>query len=101
MLPGLRGQHTGDGTLYWEHTGNAAVRRGRWKLVREYPGPWELYDMATDRSELNDVAERHPDVVAELNALWERWAERVGVIAWEVTVDVYRGRGLPDAQAAG
>jgi len=101
MLRALRGQHTEDGTLYWEHTGNAAVRHGRWKLVREYPGPWELYDMATDRSELNDVAERHPDVVTELNALWQHWARRVGVIAWEVTVDVYRDRGLSDAHAAG
>jgi arylsulfatase A-like enzyme len=101
MLPALRGHHTEDGTLYWEHTGNAAVRRGRWKLVREYPGPWELYDMATDRSELNDVAEQQPDVVAELTELWERWARRVGVIAWEVTVDIYLDRGLSDTHAAG
>src|SRR6185503_10609228 len=30
--------------MFWEHEGNAAVRIGRWKLVRRYPGAWELYD---------------------------------------------------------
>ena len=24
--------------MFWEHEGNAAVRIGRWKLVRKYPG---------------------------------------------------------------
>ncbi|BCJ34777.1 hypothetical protein Athai_22800 [Actinocatenispora thailandica] len=38
MLPTWRGEQPPDRTLYWEHEGNAAVRRGRWKLVRKYPG---------------------------------------------------------------
>ncbi len=42
--------------MFWEHEGNAAVRIGRWKLVRKYPGPWELYDMEADRTELHDLA---------------------------------------------
>ena len=29
-----------------------------WKLVRDYPEPWELYDLAHDRSELDDLAAR-------------------------------------------
>ena len=32
-------------TLFWEHIGNAAVRRGRWKLVREWGDARELYDI--------------------------------------------------------
>ena len=56
FLPALQGKASPDGTLYWEHTGNAAIRRGRWKLVREHPKPWELYDMASDRCELHDLA---------------------------------------------
>ena len=44
LLPALRGESAPDGTLYWEHTGNAAIRRGPWKLVRDYPQPWELYE---------------------------------------------------------
>jgi arylsulfatase len=101
MLPALRGAAVPDGTLYWEHTGNAALRRGRWKLVRAYPGPWELYDLIDDRSELHDMAPRHPELVQELAAAWQAWANRVGVIPWEVTLALYRQRGLTEEEAAG
>ncbi|MDO8834608.1 MAG: hypothetical protein Q7V01_03390 [Vicinamibacterales bacterium] len=39
--------------IYWEHEGNRAVRRGRWKLVSRFEGgnPWELYDMESDRND--------------------------------------------------
>ena len=33
MLAALRGESVVEGTQYWEHTGNAAIRRGHWKLV--------------------------------------------------------------------
>ncbi len=52
--------------MFWEHEGNAAVRIGKWKLVRDYPRPWELYDMEADRTELHDLAAAHPDRVAEM-----------------------------------
>ncbi|WP_246074359.1 arylsulfatase [Nonomuraea terrae] len=80
MLPALRGEPVADVPLFWEHLGNAAVRRGRWKLVRENGGPWELYDMDADRSETTDLARRHPALVADLAAEYEGWARRVGVI---------------------
>jgi arylsulfatase A-like enzyme len=70
-------------TLYWEHEGNAAVRHGRWKLVRKHPGPWELYDMDADRSELHDLAAWHPDKVGELEGLYQDWAKRCHVLPWE------------------
>ena len=44
---------------------------------------WELYNMANDRSELHDCSREHPDMVADLSALWDRWASRVGVEPWE------------------
>lgn len=66
--------------MFWEHEGNAAVRMGRWKLVREYPGPWELYDMQVDRTELNNLAQDHPEKVQEMVKHYEAWAERCGVI---------------------
>ena len=101
MLPAWRGQTVPDATLYWEHTGNAAIRRGPWKLVREFPHAWELYDLTRDRSEIRNVAAANPAVVQELAGEWQRWADRVGVIPFETTLRLYRDRGLTDEEAAG
>ena len=63
--------------LYWEHEGNAAVRRGEWKLVRlGGRGPWELYDLKSDRTEQHDLADEKPELAAQLAAKWNAWAER-------------------------
>jgi arylsulfatase len=70
-------------------------------MVREHPKPWELYDISCDRCELTDLAAAHPDVVQELGAAWKAWAERVGVIPWETTLDIYRQAGKLDREAAG
>lgn len=100
MLAALRGAEMPESSLYWEHTGNAAARVGRWKLVREYGRPWELYDLGDDRSELRDLAADRPALTRELAADWEAWARRVGLIPWAVTLDIYRARNLVD-EAAG
>lgn len=55
--------------LYWELTGQVAVRRGNWKAIR--PGEnrtWELYDLSRDVSETEDMAEKNPEVLAQLKA---------------------------------
>ena len=66
--------------LYWEHEGNAAIRVGDDKLVRYgRNGPWELYDMHADRTELHDLAKSQPDKVKALADKWEAWAERAHV----------------------
>ena len=87
MMPFVRGQADPGGRIvYWEHEGNRAVRDGRWKLVNRYngrPGPWELYDMIADRTELTDLAAAKPDKLRELAGLHESWSARVGVVPWE------------------
>jgi arylsulfatase A-like enzyme len=83
--------------MFWEHEGNAAVRMGQWKLVRKFPGPWELYDMATDRTELNDLAARHPERVAQMAAEYDAWAERCGVIPRERIVELMHEQAAPPA----
>lgn len=71
------------GPIFFEHEGNRAVRDGRWKLVAKGPrGPWELYDMETDRTEMNDLASQQPERVAALAAGWEAWAQRAQVVPW-------------------
>lgn len=67
--------------LYWEHTGNAAVRDGDWKLVRlGRNADWQLYNIANDRTELHNLATAQPEKVKELAALWKGWAERCHVL---------------------
>ena len=83
--------------MFWEHEGNAAVRIGRWKLVRKHPGPWELYDLVTDRTELNDLAAAQPDRVREMAAQYEAWAARCGVKPREQIVALMRSQGVTRA----
>jgi arylsulfatase len=82
LLPALEGGEFERGPIFFEHEGNRAVRDGRWKLVSRYPGPWELYDMETDRSETRDLAADRPDEVGRLTALYRDWAERNDVLDW-------------------
>ncbi len=65
--------------LFWEHEGNRAVRMGKWKLVAPKDGPWELYDLEEDRTELNNMAASMPEKAGELNRAWEKWAAEIGV----------------------
>jgi len=85
------------GPMFWEHEGNAAVRIGNWKLVRRYPGPWELYDMENDRTELRDLAARHPERVADMARQYEDWAGRCGVIPREKIVALMHRQGVTRA----
>jgi arylsulfatase A-like enzyme len=83
LLPAFNGAKADRPPMFWEHEGNAAVRIGKWKLVRKYPDPWELYDMELDRTELNDVSAQHPDRVKDMLAQYQAWAQRCGVIPRE------------------
>ena len=84
LVPALRGESLGERELYFEHQGNAAVRMGKWKLLHVRGEPWELYDLQADRTELNNLADAHPEKAAELRAKWNSWAERVGVQPWPI-----------------
>jgi arylsulfatase A-like enzyme len=68
----------------WELFGRYAIRQGDWKalhLPEPYgPGAWQLYDLSADPGEINDLAASHPDKLAELLELWDRYVEDTGVI---------------------
>jgi arylsulfatase A-like enzyme len=53
--------------LYWEFRGQTAARMGDWKAVQ--PGKnkaFELYDLSKDISEQNNIADKYPDILAEM-----------------------------------
>lgn len=81
LVPAFAGKPVEREAIYWEHEGNRAVRVGDWKLVAKgATNPWELYDIAHDRSEMHNLAEVEPERVREMGALWQAWAERSDVL---------------------
>ncbi|MCB9949815.1 MAG: arylsulfatase [Planctomycetaceae bacterium] len=67
--------------LYWEHEGNAAIRVGDRKLVRQgLGGDWELFDLSVDRTEQHNLAADHPDEVEALRKQWRQWAFEAHVL---------------------
>lgn len=68
--------------IFWEHEGNRAMRDGDWKLVCEYPGAWELYNISDDRTELNDRATGDTDRLRSMSREYDAWTDRIGVVNW-------------------
>jgi arylsulfatase A-like enzyme len=61
-----------------------AIRKGNWKLVKIalLPGKTELFDLAQDPGEKNDVADRHPEIVRDLEARLLRYAKEMKPSEW-------------------
>lgn len=76
LTPSFKADVETDRLLIWEHYKNAAIRQGKWKLVKLNGKDWELYDMEKDRSELNNLAKSHPEKAKALAELWEKNAHR-------------------------
>jgi arylsulfatase len=73
LLPALRKDNsvTRD-FLYFNHNNNRALHAGDWKIVAKgESGPWELYDMRTDRCERNDLASIDTARTRMLAAIWQ------------------------------
>lgn len=70
------GRRPGHESLCWATGGYRAVRVGSWKLVAAPKGPWELYDLATDRTELHDRAAEQPERMAAMSKIFDEWSKR-------------------------
>ena len=70
----------------WELFGKQAIRKGDWKILyipsipsRDVrlpilkPGRWQLYNLAEDPAEMNDLANTNPEKLREMLALWEQY----------------------------
>jgi arylsulfatase A-like enzyme len=72
---------------YFENGGSLAVVVGEWKAVLKHTAgqpysneKWELYHLAKDRSECNDLADSDPAKLEEMIAHWWEQAEDHGVL---------------------
>lgn len=91
LLPYLRNEadavHDATHVTGWELFGRRAVRQGDWKAVfipaPAGPGVWQLYDLARDPGETQDLAEAEPARLQTLLAHWETYVEENGVQAFE------------------
>lgn len=82
ILPALQGKKQKEHDyLYWEFTswngrgGKQAIRKGNFKAVRlnvtgNPDAEIELYDLANDLSETNNIAARYPETVQEMKVLF-------------------------------
>lgn len=68
----------------WELFGRRAVRLGDWKMIwlNEPWGTdsWQLYNLANDPAETNDLAFSHPEITNKLTKAWENYVERNNMV---------------------
>ena len=75
LLPVLTGRTpVAARTLFWRMANRAqrAVRRGDWKYLKVADREF-LFDLGWDPRERGNLANKRPDQLAEMRALWEEW----------------------------
>ena len=86
LLPALEGKSpfAVDRSLYWRTFGGAgaAMRDGNLKWVRDVGRGAELYDLASDPAEKNNLAAARPEEARRLQDKWERWSAQMAKPAW-------------------
>lgn len=85
LLPYLAGKKQGapHNFLYWRFLWHHAVRKGDWKIVKHRDhSDWELYNLAKDISEQNDLKERNPDKFNELMEIYTDMSEQMLPPQW-------------------
>jgi arylsulfatase A-like enzyme len=72
------GERTPHDKLFFEHEGGAAMIQANYKVVRvDGTSQWELYDLATDRTETTNLATSDPTRVQTMSAAWASWYQSV------------------------
>ncbi len=88
LLPFALGEKTSrpHDTLFWRAGEYRTVRHEDWKYaVDPLMGSTFLFDLSQDPGERNNLAERHPDVVAKMNELLSTHNEQMVAPLWDST----------------
>ncbi|MBL9125361.1 MAG: sulfatase [Planctomycetaceae bacterium] len=101
LLPYLTGQKSGSPheRLYWRFGPQHAVRQANFKLVKTRDGEPQLFDLAKDVSEQNNLAASRQDVLQQLTAAFATWNGELAQPRWEPQGG--RRAGQPGARRAG
>jgi arylsulfatase A-like enzyme len=85
LLPYLTGDHKNPphDRLFWRFGPQSAVRLGDWKLVQQGNGAAQLYNLAEDIGEKNDLAAREPDQLQALQAAYDAWNAQLAEPRWQ------------------
>ncbi|MEO7652031.1 MAG: sulfatase [Bryobacteraceae bacterium] len=84
LLPYLTGARQGHPheRLFWRFGAPRAVRAGDWKLLQQ-DGGWELYNLAKDIGEKDDLVSREPAKAKELEAMFHEWDAQLIAPKWK------------------
>jgi len=80
------GPESADRTLYWHYphyhgstwTPGASILDGDWKLIEFYErGDCELYNLAKDQGESNNLSQQRPDLTNKLRGKLKAWQKKM------------------------
>ena len=60
--------------LYFQLFDHRAIITGDFKLASDWGRPWELFNLAMDRTELHDLTKIQPEQTARMENLWNQWS---------------------------
>ena len=68
--------------IFMEWIGNRAMIDGDWKIAYDKSvKDWELFNLADDRTELNDLSEVFPERLKAMSDQWDVWAKSTGLMS--------------------
>ena len=77
-----------------EVSGNSALFKGDWKLVRNMPpfgdGDWRLHELALDPGETRDLSGERPELKAELLRDYQEYEREMGVLPLPAGYDPHK-----------
>lgn len=85
LLPYLTGAKQGEphNFLYWRFLWHHAVRKGDWKILKHRDhDDWELYNLAEDVGEQNDLSQENPKIFKELMEIYNDMSDEMLPPQW-------------------